>query len=461
MATYNYITLAQAKAQLAMRLYDPTMQFWTAAELGDYILESLRTWNALTGYWRSDFTFPPVALTTWYDIPSLANSTRPITQRDTDIYRLLEYHLLEPATGVNPWTGSSQFSASDLIDAVNRCQDELLSLTGCTVTQRNVSAIAGRIELPDTVIDVRRMAYLPTTLGTPYSFGAYSAGLYGGTPLPSGSVVWPEDTWAEQSFNRDYTIRPAGTPSQYLMTTQPPISFDTDRPPAFAGSYDLLTVESGNAFGPTVAMPLSVPDDWAHVVKWGALADLLTRESNARDPLRAKYASQRYRMGVKLLSAAPAILAARLGNVPLDIDAVRSADLYRTGWQAEAPGQPNAMLTSGLNRFALAPIPDAGTYSAMLTVVRNAPVPVADGDPVQVSRDDLDAVLDYAQHLAAVKMGGAEFTATMPLFSGFLDQAETYGLKLAEIAEFTSTIFGQSSREDQVNPRLAPAPEAA
>lgn len=459
MANYSYTTLGQALQEISNRLYDSTQQFWTQVELALYFNEGLRTWNSLTGFWRNDSVFPAVPNTTWYDYPSQPNTLRPYTVTDAQLYTLLQYHLLEPAVGVNPWTGvSAQFTADDLINAVQRRRDELFSITGCTITRRSVPAIAGRIVLPDTVIDVRRVAYLPNfsqCLG--YGCGAYGLGPYGESiPAligPSNSILWPEDTWGEQSFNTDYTLTPAGIPLAYLISTQPPLTFDTDRAPAFGGSYELLTIEAGPQLSAATPTLLGIPDDWTPILKWGALADLLSRESNAKDIPRAQYCEQRYRMGVKLLLDSPAILATRLANVPLQIDSVWAADLYNTTWQASANQKPTTMLHAGQNMLALAPTPDSA-YSITATVVANAPLPVAMSDPIQVAREDLDAIIDYTQHLAAVKLGGQEFLATIPLFQRFLKQATVYNSKLAELAEFTAPLFGLSSRDAQMHPRF-------
>jgi hypothetical protein len=844
--TYSHVTFAAVKQQLANRLYDPAKKFWSDGELGVYIIEALRTWNALTTYWRDDFVFPSQQSTTWYDLTdasTMPNTLRPYAMTDVDLYTAIQYHLLEPVVPINPWLGvSAQFAPDDLVNAVQRRRDELLSVTGCTITRRVIGAVAGRTVLPDTIIDVRRVAYLPASVGkitdsfsrpnqnpinTNWRALGPSAGFISGqifnnqfvgivvpTPgamianvvydggitwgddqsskatlhafapntgtalllvrhqisvggpgaLPNGlalvifsylggggfgfpsvvqisqffgnaetilasgtvtpqiddtfmirasgstvtcyrndvpipglsniatsvisggrpgigvnfvraltdigwtnwegggaisgraSVVWPEDVWAEQSFNRSYLQQPQGTPATYILSTEPPISFDTDAAPPPGGNYELLTVEAGapltgilagvsaadnfnranenplaspwtsvtaysrpqlinNATSPlstavqvnlalysgvvwspdqsvratikqlrplsgylalvlrcdpaglnfyylnldasagfggiglstplnlqkivngvaqgppyhsfgyvtpqvgdvlqmqvagntisavyngvlmgsftdtvnpilvgsagiflqsalgitsvedisldnwegggTFGTSLSVPDDWTHVIKWGALADLLSRESNAKDDLRAAYCEQRYRMGLALLSAAPALLAMRIGNVPMQIDAVRGADLYQTTWQAAPTGTPETALQAGLNKVALSPAANAGPYSLTATVVRNAPVPSVDGDSLQVSRDDIDVILDYAQHLAAFKMGGQEFLATVPLLQRFMKKAEVYGLKLAELGEYTSVIYALSQREEQMNPRMAPAP---
>ena len=73
-----------------------------------------------------------------------------------------------------------------------------------------------------------------------------------------------------------------------------------------------------------------------------------------------------------------------------------------------------------------------------------------------VAREDLDAILDYVVHVAMLKSGGAEFASTAPLFQRFLKQAQLYNSKLAELGEFSATIFGQSQREAQTNPVAVP-----
>jgi len=95
------------------------------------------------------------------------------------------------------------------------------------------------------------------------------------------------------------------------------------------------------------------------------------------------------------------------------------------------------------------------------TVVQNAPVPVNPGDFVQVARDDLDVIIDYAQHLSAVKQGGEEFSRTLPLFERFLKAAAGYNGKLLEIAEYNSMLLNLSQLEKGTNPTMTPAAEQA
>lgn len=443
MAIYNFLTLGQLRQQIADTLYDRTQIFWSPSELNLYINEALQTFNALTSFWRGDFLFNAASPITWYDLSSptqLPNTLRPITVTDRQLYTMIQYHLLE-AIAWNPWTGASaQYDENDLVTAVETNRDELLSATSCTMTRRTVGAVAGRITLPDTVIDIRRIAYLPN-------------------PPGAISTVFADDTWGEQSFESSYLQNPAGTPETFLQSIQPPISFDVNRPPAFAGLYELITLEAGPSLLIATPQTLGVPDDWTHVIKWGALFDLLSRESNANDPLRAAYCAQRYEMGKKAMGLAPALLALRNANIPLQIDSAHAADLYNTGWQSATPASPSIALHMGLNLIALAPPPSTGPYSLTATVIRNAPLPSADADPVQVAREDVNAIIDYAQHLAAFKQGGAEFSRSMALFNSFMDQCKLYNRKLAELGEFTSAIYELSQREEDMNPSASPAPE--
>lgn len=449
---YQYAQFSFVKQEIANRLYDSSKQFWSDSELGRYLYEALRTWNSLTSYWRGDFLFSTVENQYWYDLTSATSdspptnqSLRPYTVLDTDIYEDMEYALLEPATGIDPWTGSLQFSADDLLNAVQRRRDEILSITGCTASRITTPAVNARITLPDDVLDVRRIAYFPA-----------------GGLNPQPSVMWEEDAWGAQAYDRDYTILPPytvvppGQPMLYFLSTQPPISFDTDTAPGAGGYYELIVVQAGNTLVVGTPSTFPIPDDWTYILKWGALGDLLARESWAKDPARAEYCNARYRMGLALLAKAPALLQLRANNVALQIDSVRDADLFNTTWQAQDAASPQMALTTGLNLVGISPKPDyplSTNYSMTATVVRNAPLPVLDTDYVQVGRDDLDAVIDYAQHLASFKMGGSEFQDTVPLFQRFLKQATLYGLKLDEMGEYLDAILGISQRDEQTNPR--------
>jgi hypothetical protein len=223
--------------------------------------------------------------------------------------------------------------------------------------------------------------------------------------------------------------------------------------PDSAGEYELLTVNSGAQLTVSAPTLIDIPTDFCWILKYGAMADLLSKEAEAKDATRAAYCNQRYQQGLALLQIAPAALQIRVNNVPVWIDAVRSADEFNTTWESESPAEPTACYVGGLNLIALSPPPDATGYSITATVTMNAPVPVNPGDFIQCPRDAYDVIVDYAQHVAAFKMGGAEFTETAALMMRMVKNAAAYNSRLEEMGAFQDAIFGQSQRQEMMNPR--------
>ncbi len=88
-------------------------------------------------------------------------------------------------------------------------------------------------------------------------------------------------------------------------------------------------------------------------------------------------------------------------------------------------------------------------------------MPSVPGDCLLLTQDVFDVIIDYAQHLAAFKMGGAEFMATMPLLERFMRLAALYASKLAAQGEFAKTLYGMAHLEGDVNPRYDDEAEVA
>jgi hypothetical protein len=265
------------------------------------------------------------------------------------------------------------------------------------------------------------------------------------------SVLRPSDDLELQAFDPLWLSAANATPSTYRQSAQPPLSFDVDRIPTVAGNYEVLSVNAGAGLLTTAPTLLGIPDDWAWIIKWGALGDLLSRESLAKDPLRASYCDQRYQEGLGLLNSASALLSLRLAGSPLHIDSVRNGDDYDQSWQLAPAARPTSIYVAGLNLIGFGPAPDSA-YSVEATVVRNAPVPSSPSDYIQLGRDDYSAVLDYAQHLAAFKQGGDEFVVTVPLYQAFLKRAALYNSKLSALGSFQKSIYETSQLEQERNP---------
>lgn len=536
---YGYVSLAQAKTELAQRLADPNGTFWSAAERGMYIVEALRVRNALTSEWVQDFaiTAPLAANQVWYRLDQIANSPRLRTVTDTDIYKLMEYHLLEPATG-GTWTGSSQFSISDLSAALQRRRDELLQAAMCNVNLSSQAAsLQRRNTLADTALELRRLRFVPTigdidSLGwlfgaaptiPPGSYEVMVVEYSGVTPttVTQGSVVtgvpgpnqaidiittvtnpftavrWKiyasQDGWittyvwtftgplgvpgvnlnfgdavtttgrpslpdyvapstlqqsdnlASEYFNDDYG-QTTGVPETWSVVTESPLTFDVDFAPSVPGAYEMLTLDAGAAFVPPAATLLGIPDDFAWVAKWGALADLLGRESEATDRARAAYCLQRYQDGLKLLANSPWLLLAKRNSIPIGTPTVEDMDIYGIEWDSR-PDADEVLVVAGIDCFALSPVPVSPQVGILVTVVGNAPVPTADGDFIQVGRDAYDVILDYAQALAMFKMGGQEFSDSAGLTKNFIESAKRDNARLEALGLFRDVLLQDRQAE--------------
>jgi hypothetical protein len=180
-----------------------------------------------------------------------------------------------------------------------------------------------------------------------------------------------------------------------------------------------VAIHAGLTIDPLVETVLGIPDDFAWVVKYGALAELLNYDGLALDPGRAAYCQQRWEMGIAQARSAAVVLNAQINSVPAVQGGLNDTDMFSPLWQLVA-GVPETVLTVGQNLLALAPPPGGGgPYAVTLDVVRNAPVPDVGGDILQISQDLYDSILDIAQHTALFKQGAGELQLAM----GLLDRA--------------------------------------
>lgn len=430
---YTYETFANVVTAVANRLYDATKQQWGNTELETIVVESLRTWNALSQFWRTEFAFNLSANNWWYDLRTANNTVIPYTVTQQQVIEKIERHLLEPANA-NAWTGSTQFTLNDLLNACRRRLDETIGQSACTISRNLVTAaLTRRTEVADSIIDIRRITWIPDT-GLGYS----------------NKIMRQADAWAMRAFNPGYMQANNNTPTQWLQNTEPPPSFDVDFIPPVAGNYEVLSTQSGGAWtgGNNT---LTVPDDWCWVFQFGAMADLFSRESLSADPLRAAYCRARYEEGIGLLRLMPVILALRLNEVPMSIGAVTGGDHYNPLWQTVAAGSPASAYTF-MNLLAFSPMPANNNFTATVSVTRNIDT---GNNFVQVARDDLDTIIDYAQHLAMLKQGGEEFYKTIPLYQNMQRKAASYNGKLYEMGFFELDQLDLATLEERSrNPRF-------
>lgn len=431
---YTSPSLTQALADLGSRLNDPASIHWTDLEKTRYLCEALRTWNALTSHFRDQGSFTATLNEPFYDLPTVLPALRAQTVTNWDLVLDIQYALLEPPSAAT-WVGTDQFTLAQVSQAIQRRRDQFLRETNSVVT-RSTTAYGvtgtGRIALSESVLQVRRAAWRPDATAL---------------LLP----LLRTDEWAANHYQPTWVTpsTAARPPRTYSTSVVPPLTMQILPPPSGAGTLDLVSINKGLPLVPTLEMSLGIPNDWAWVVKWGALADLLSGDGLALDVPRSTHYEQRWQQGLDGAKKAAVVLAARINGVPCVCGDLSSADTYQPTWQLVG-GVPRKVLLSGQTLLALNPPPGAtgSPWTIVLDVIRNAPVPVNGVDVLQVSQDIYDVLLDYAQYIALSKEGPGELEGAMGLLERF-GRAAGVDLGLQQAQQPSRSPLLQQTRTDE------------
>lgn len=430
---YSQISFLAIRQQLAERLNDESNVFFVDAELKIYIQDALRFWNILTGDNKKLYSLTTNPATVWYDLNTFAGSPRLATIKDTDIFSRLQYILLEPQAAQAAVT-TAQFTSDDLIQAVQRKRDEFLFRTGCTSSIETfpLTANTPTITLPQTVIQARRAYWLPNTIAgvTPNPF-----------PLPK------TDEFTTASYQATAPSTP-GQPNTFSSTMEPPLTIEITPPPNQDGSVEVLTIESQALLSPLQATTLLIPSDFAPGLVWGALADLMSMNLETKDSTREAVARKRFDEYVELMKAYPFIFSARVGNIPIYVDAVEVLDLYSPQWRTTA-ASPSIIGLSGQNLLAY---PTTAIQQIILSLLANANIPIADADNIQLGDEVIDVVLDEAQFNASFKMGGQECLETIKLHTNMIKLAAQRNAKIKALSFYKEIMYERSQREMRFAP---------
>lgn len=443
MAAYNYISWANLESALLGRLQDSAGVWTTPDECAIYLTEALRVLNAQTaaatsGQWSVDYVFDFDPGDTWKSL-NVSGSPRERTVTDAAVETQMEYMLLEPPTG-QTWTGTAQFNIANLSQALQYRRDELLQLTGANPVNQLVNSPTNsqRTTLNDLTLDVRRVRWVPdssVSAQTPYALGR-------------GDIV-SADAYGE------YLSITSGSPDSWRITANSPLAFDVSCPPNVPGQWDMLLLYAEAPLTPPAPSVLGLPDDWCWVAMYGALADCLSNSPEATDALRAKYCRMRFERGMKAMAALPWLLSASVASLPVGTPSYITMDAYGQNWENTWPADDPQIVVGGMDLVALAPFATGATVSSILTVVGNAPVDQT--QDVQLSRDAVEAVLAYAQHLASFKMAGADFMATMPLYQQFEDYCAAQNRRYAALGIFRPDMLQEGDRAEDIDPRFGRA----
>lgn len=436
---YAHINFGQLQTEVANRLDDPSNVFWSAAEIQLYIFEALRTWQAFTHFWRDRMNFPTAPNTIFYDLTQQANTLLPFTVKDTDLASVMLYHLLEPQLGGGgAYNGTDMFTIADFTKAIERRRNQFLLEAGMVLTRSVLNwppPPISRAALDDRTTAVRRVAWIDAN-------GAVT-------------VLFRSNEFGASAFKQGWELAPDVAPSVYSTAAEPPVTLQMIPPPANNGQAEILAILTGLPSNLAAGVLLGIPDDFSWAIKWGALADLLAKSGQAHDMLRANYCEQRFKEGIALALIHSSAVQGFINGQEVAIQAVKSFDTFNPSWQNAAAAKPTDLSLASWNFLAVSPKPDAVGYNIALDVIRNAPLPVNAGDFIQLGREELDALVDYIEHLAMFKIGGSEFIETQSLYQNFQRLAAVYNENLKATIDFVEPMGDRAIREEVLHPRRA------
>lgn len=451
---YTSITFNQLVTDLSSRLGNS--QFWILAEKQEYIKESLRTFNSIAQFYKQRCTFNTQNGIAFYDLTQTSNpnaftggtgsgSSNPpeivgYSLTDRDIINNIQYNLMEPIT--NDWVNSlpamtEMFTLGEILSAIEDARNQFMFAIGIHLTHSQVNynppPSDGRVSLSDSIISVRRVSwrYLDAEGNVKYS------------PL------YLDDEQNATSFNNGWETT-LSTPDSYALILSSPIQIQVIPISTDTGILDIISVNNPSNLNQLVGTLLNIPDDYAWIIKYGALGDLLGKDSLAYDPQRSAYCRLRFEEGIKLIIQNGLIYQSAINGVftlPSDIS---EFDFYNPTWQ-NSSGQPTDIAMLGRNLVALSPVPN-DVYSIQLDLVRNMPIEI--GGFVQVGKEHINSILDYATHLAMFKCGMSEIQTTLPFVDDFMKMAMMNNEKLNAESRNYSLMKKMSRKEEIDKPRM-------
>jgi len=438
-----YPTFNQVQIEVAQRLDDTQNLYWGVIELQQLIIEALRTWNSMARYWRTRATFNLTQGVPYYDLTVVLPSTvMGFNVTDLSLLSTVSFHLLEPQFGGLVYSGSDMFRDADFFNAVAHRTNQFLVESGCVLLAytgatllNGPSPTIGRMGLPQTTIDVRKVGWIDQ-LSQTY------------TELDRSNE------WAASAFKAGWENAPA-TPQEYATVVEPPYTLQLIPAPQANGQVEMLAVNATSGLGTVggAGTLLRVPDDYSWAVKFGMMADMLAKSGQAQDLLRADYCEKRFKQGVALARMNSSVVNAQLDGKQVFVNALQNWRYYNQNWRNLAQGPPTDFALASWNLCAVSPRPDANPHSVLLDLVQNAPLPVLAADPVKVNPEELDVIIGYTEHLASFKFGGDEFVSTSPLLDRMIELASVYNERLKASSDFLGEQSDKTIKEEKLKPR--------
>ena len=432
MSTYTHTTFAQAKDRLAALLGDPSKTFYTDFELGRYLIEALRFWGVTAQYWRKTVQFELSPGVTFYDVTGAVGDNPDIYPRpdppqafvvtDQELINDINLSLMEPiiTNWSAGWIGSEQFDLDTIADVLAKSKDDILRQTSTVVTEQSFRVDPGvsRVVMAETEQDVSVSTIVRA------SFTEDETNL----TLPLFAI----DYYQAQATVDTATFPSVGRPKAFTSNNAPLLCIDLWPKPANGGTLKVYSQRMGypRPFTPQLTPTVIwIPTDAAWILKYRAIDDLVCSDGIGKAPEISEYARQRWQQGVEILSGYGSVLWAELNGRRLTISSQFQLDAQRPMWENET-GQPRSIQQLSWNLISVYPTPDQPYLLAMDTIVA-APIPAEDTDYIDVGPQYVQAIYDYAQHIATMKLQGGDFQATISLYQDCVKAALEHQASIA------------------------------
>jgi hypothetical protein len=258
------------------------------------------------------------------------------------------------------------------------------------------------------------------------------------------STLYRDDEVAQEWYEAPLYQQNPGTPTTFSLSSEPPLSWVVDIPPTQPGNYEAVVLQPGTPFNPPTSTLLGVPDDFCFVAQWGALADLLGRESEATDRERADYAKKRYLDGLVLMQKMPWIELGKVNSQAVSLDSIVAMDRYSPEFDSNPTGFGPNIVVGGMD-FIGVPV----NSNIEVTVLANAPIVDTSGQYLQISQSDWDSILDLSQSRCLFKMGGGEWKAGLELEQRAILSFAAENSRLASMGAFSDIIKQRGNQQER------------
>lgn len=434
MTIYNHTTREEFKTLIRNKIKEDGV-FWSDTELDITIREALLTFGAISNFWKDKIQILTQENKITYDLfeDSIVETRNYIIPTITygEIVNWINRDFIETISEAVP---ESEFlSLESILKLIEAKYNLYQQVTGLVIGELEINVIADQviIELPNTIIDIVRVAIVEENL-----------------------VEIPLDMADEEEVSRfAYSnINEKGEPKFYSTLYGATKQLRLYPIPNNLVTLKILFVQT-NIGVPAYSEIIKLPDNLVPYLKFGVEADIYSNDGILYDPARATYCKQRWEEGIIVGRNYNSVLTITTNNsTKVTIDSLSNIDLYNDNIKTRRP--PTVVGFAGFNIFITKDIPSSVLYNLNLTINSNAKLPETDESFIQIDLEYIDMLADYVVHLLYVKTGAAYIESTNNLKDNFLRISMNHNSRLLlQGVTFDDLIFS-SKKQERDQPKI-------